>query len=85
MSGVGAGRDRDAPVLGEGMDDGVVHEVRRHLQQERGRADGQGRVAAGLEGGVALFCEGEECFGGLFGDQGKVDVLVRGAAGRTRA
>ena len=55
------------------MDDRVVHEVRRQLQQERLRADGGSHVAGGLDGDAALFCEGEERFGGFFGDEGQVD------------
>ena len=34
--GVRAGRDPHAALLGQVVDDRVVHEVRRHLQQERG-------------------------------------------------
>ena len=32
-------------------------------------------LAGGLDGDAALFCEGEERFGGFFGHQGQVDVL----------
>ena len=53
-----------------------MHEVRRHLQQERGRADGGGHVAGGLDGDAALLGEGEERLGGLLGDEGQVDVLA---------
>ena len=47
----------------------------RQLQQEDERADGGGHVAGGLDGDAALFCEGEERFGGFFRDEGQVDVF----------
>jgi hypothetical protein len=46
--------------------DGVVHEVRRHLQQERLRPDGRGDVTGGIDGDAAFLGEREQCFGGLF-------------------
>ena len=58
------------------MDDRVVHEVRRHLQQQRVRADGGGHVAGGFDGDAAFFREGEERFGGFLGDEGQVDVFT---------
>src|SRR5439155_24095752 len=73
--GVSAGRDPHGAVIREIVDDRVVNEVRSHLQQERGRAEGGGRVAGGLDGGAALFCEREERFGGFFGYEGEVDVF----------
>jgi hypothetical protein len=35
-AGVSAGRDPDGALLGQVVDDRVVHDVRSHLQQERG-------------------------------------------------
>ena len=63
------------PCVGQVVDDRVVHEVRRQLQQERVRADGGGDVAGGLDGDAALLGEGEERLGGLLGDERQVDVL----------
>ena len=57
------------------MDDRVLHEVRRHLQQERVGPDGGGDVAGGLDREAAFLCEGEERFGGFFRDEGQVDVI----------
>jgi hypothetical protein len=38
-------------------------------------AGGGGDVAGGFDGEAAFFREGQECFGGLFGDEGQVDVF----------
>ena len=73
--GVSAGRDPHGALVRQVVDDRVVHEVRRQLQQERVRADGGRRLAGGLDGDAALFCEREERFGGFFGHQGQVDVF----------
>ena len=75
--GVNAGRDPHGALLGQVVDDRVLHEVRGQLQQERVRADGGGQVAGGLDGEAASFCEGEERFGGFFRYQGQVDVFAR--------
>ena len=61
-----AGRDPHGALFGQVVDDRVVHQVRRHLQQERMRADGAGHVAGGLDGDAAFFCEGEERLSGFF-------------------
>ena len=71
--GVSVGRDPHGAVSREVVDDRVLHEVRRHLQQERVRPDGGGDVAGGLDREAAFLCEGEECLGGFFGDEGEVD------------
>ncbi len=65
--------DPHRAVLGQVVDDRVVHEVRRHLQQQGVRADGRGRVAGGLDGDATSFGEREERFGGFLRDQGQVD------------
>ena len=52
-----------------------MHEVRRQLQQERGRADGRGDVAGGLDGDAALLGERQERLGGLLRDERQVDVF----------
>jgi hypothetical protein len=62
-------------LLGQVVDDRVVHEVRAQLQHERVRADGGGHVAGGLDGDAAFFCEREKRFSGFFGYEGQVDVL----------
>ena len=74
--GVNAGRDPHGAVFRQVVDDRVLHEVRRQLQQERVRADGGGHVAGGLDGEAAFLGEGEERLGGLFRDEGQVDVLA---------
>ena len=51
-----------------------MQEVRRHLQQQRVRADGGGDVAGGLDGEAAPLGEREERLGGLLRDEGQVDV-----------
>jgi hypothetical protein len=73
--GVDAGRDPHGALVGQVVDDRVVHEVRGHLQQERMGADGGGHVAGGLDGEAASFCEREKRLGGLFRQEGKVDVF----------
>ena len=73
--GVSAGRNPDGALFEQVVDDRVVHEIRRHLQQERRRADGRSRVAGGLDRGAACFCEREERFGGFFRNEGQVDAL----------
>ena len=73
--GANAGRDPHGALFRQVVDDRVVHEVRRHLQQERMRADGGGHVAGGLDAEAAFFCEGEKRFCGLFRDEGQVDVF----------
>ena len=70
-----AGRHPHAALFGEVVDDRVLQEVRRHLQQERVGADGGRPVAGGLDGESAFLCEGEERFGGFFRDEGEVDVF----------
>ncbi len=72
-----AGRDPHGALFGQVVDDRVLHEVRRQLQQERVRADGGGRVGGGLDREAAPFCQGEERFSGFFRDEGQVDVLSR--------
>jgi hypothetical protein len=74
--GVNAGRDPHGALVGQVVDDRVVHEVRGHLQQERVRPEGGGHVAGGLDRGAALFCVGEERFSGVFGYEGQVDVFL---------
>jgi hypothetical protein len=73
MLRVNAGRDPYGALLGQVMDDRVVHEVRRQLEQERLGADGGGQLAGGFDGDAMSFCERKECFSGLFGDEGQVD------------
>jgi hypothetical protein len=63
---VNAGRDPYGALFRQVVDDRVVHEVRRQLQQECVRADGGGHVARGLDGDAAFLCEGEERFEGFF-------------------
>jgi hypothetical protein len=48
--GVNAGRDPHGALFRQVVDDRVVHEVRRHLQQERVGADGGRDVSGGLDG-----------------------------------
>jgi hypothetical protein len=73
--GAEAGRDPHGALFRQVVDDRVVDEVRGHLQQQRVRADGRGDVPGGLDGDAALFCEGEQGFGGLFCGQGQVEVF----------
>src|SRR5215218_1703263 len=75
--GAGAGRNPYRAPFGQVVDDRVVHEVRRHLPQQRMRTDGGGKVAGGLDGETAFFSEGEERLGGLFRGERQVDVLAR--------
>ena len=39
------------------------------------RADGGSHVAGGLDREAASLCEGEQCFGGFFRDEGQVEVF----------
>ena len=73
--GVNAGRDPHAALLRQVVDDRVLHEVRAQLQQECVGADGGSDVAGGLDREAASLREREECLGGLFGDEGQIDVL----------
>ena len=68
--GLNARRDPHGALLRQIMHDRVVHEVRSQLQQERVCADGLGDVAGGRDGDAALFCKGEERFGGFFRYEG---------------
>ena len=71
------------PSVRHVVHDRVVEEVRRHLPQERGRPDRRGEVAGGLDGDALLLGQRPERFGGLFGDQGQVDLFSgRRTAGR---
>ena len=54
--GLNARRHPHRALLGEVVDDRVVHEIRRQLQQERARADGRARVARGLDREAPFFC-----------------------------
>jgi hypothetical protein len=74
---VQAGRDPHRPVLRQIVDDRVVHEVRRHLQQQRMRADGGGQIAGGLDGEAPLLGQGQQRLGGLLRDEGEVDLVAR--------
>ena len=74
--GVNRGRDPHRTLFGQVVDDCVVHEVGRHLQQERVGADGGGDVAGGLDGDAPLLCERKECLGGFFRDEGEVDQFA---------
>ncbi len=67
----GGGPDR-AP-LGHVVDDGVVDQVRRHLQQEGLRAPGRGRAAAGLDGDASPLGQRKERFRRCFDEEGQVD------------
>ena len=71
--GAGGGGDLHGAVLGEVVDDGVVHQVRGQLEQQRVGADGGGDVPGRLDGHAVLLGEGEERLGGLLRDQGQVD------------
>jgi hypothetical protein len=71
--GADAGPDPDAALVGQVVDDRVVYEVRRQLQEQRGRAHGGGHLAGGLDGEAALLREREKRFGGLFREEGQVD------------
>ncbi len=73
--GMNAGGDPHGALFRQVVDDRVVHEVGRHLQQERMGADGGGDVAGSLDGEAASFCEWNKRFGGLFRYQGQVDVF----------
>ncbi len=54
-SGMDAGRySHDAPTR-QVVDDRVMDEIDRHLQQERAGADGRGDVARGLDGDAVLL------------------------------
>ena len=66
---------RHGAALGQVVDDGVVHEVRRHLQQERRRPEGRGDLAGGVDGDPALLGEREQRLGGLLDEQRQVDGL----------
>jgi len=59
-----------------------VHEVRRHLQQQRVRSEGRSDLAGGLDGEAALFNEREERFSGFFRYQGQVDMFSGRTVGR---
>src|SRR5215212_10105872 len=58
--GADGGVDPHGALFTQIVDDGVVQQVRGHLQQERVRADGGGDVARGLDADALLFGEGEE-------------------------
>ncbi len=73
--GVKAGRDPHGAMFGQVVDDRVVQEVHRHLQQERGRSDRRGDVADGLDSDAPILSQRQERFGGLFGDQRQVDLF----------
>ena len=62
-------------VVGEVVDDGVVQQVRGHLQQERVRTEGGGDVPGCLDGDAAPLGERQERLGGLLREEGQVDVL----------
>lgn len=64
------------PPHGEVVDDGVLDEVRHHPQQELRGAAGPSRPAGDVECDPALFGEGEQRFGGFFGDEGEVHALA---------
>jgi hypothetical protein len=61
-------RHPDAAAVGQVVDDRVVHEVRRQLQQERVGADRPGCIAAGLDADGAVLRERKKRLGGFFGD-----------------
>jgi hypothetical protein len=67
--GADAGRDLHGAVLGEVVDDGIVQQVRRHLQKESVGAEGGGEVPGGLDGDPVLLRQGEECLGGFLRQQ----------------
>ena len=71
----GGGPHVHGAVFGEVVDDGVVQQVRGHLQQERVRTEGAGDVAGCLDRDAALLGERKEGLGGLFREEGQVDVL----------
>ena len=73
--GVDAGGDPHCALGWQVVDDRVVQEVRRHLPQERGRADRRGDVAGGLDDDALLLGERQERFGGLFRQEGQVDLF----------
>ena len=64
-------RHPDAPAVGQVVDDRVVHEVRRELEQQRVSADRVCRVARGLDGDAAFLGEREEAFQWLLPPRGK--------------
>ena len=72
--GLNTRRDPDGAMFRQVVDDRVVHEVRRHLQQQCMGADGGARVAGGFDGEAVCFCEREKRFSGLFRDQRQVDL-----------
>jgi hypothetical protein len=73
--GLKAGCDPHRALFRQVVDDGVVHEVRCHLLQERFRADGGGPVAGRFNGDAAHFCDREERLGGFFGYERQVEVF----------
>lgn len=70
------GVDRHGAPGRDVVDDGVLDEVRHHPQQELRGAAGPSRSTGHVERDPALFGEGEQRFGGFFGDEGEVDGLV---------
>jgi hypothetical protein len=72
-----AGRNPHGALIRQIVNDRVMHEVRRHLQQERMRADGGGHVASGLDAEASPFCEREKRLCGFFRDEGQVHVFPR--------
>lgn len=71
--GADAGVDPHSALFRQVVDDRVVHEIRRELQQERRRSDRGGDVAVGLDGDAVLFREREKRLGGFFRHEGQVD------------
>ena len=74
--GADRGPDPHRAVLGEVVDDRVVHQVRGHLQQQRVRAEGRGDVTGRPDGDAMLLGEGKERLGRLLRDRRQVDRLA---------
>ena len=67
--GADVGVDLHGAAFGKVVDDGVVQEIRRRLQQERVRAERGRDVPGSLDRHAVILCEREECLGRLLGEE----------------
>src|SRR5437868_8412783 len=68
--GLNAGLDPHPALFRQVVNDRVVNEVRRQLEQERLRADGGGELTGGFDRDAAFFRKGKQSFAGLFSNEG---------------